>query len=153
LGREHVPATGPVLFVCNHVSYIDALLLFTAQRRPVRFIIWAPFLRVPGLRLLLRLARVVPIDSAGGPRAIIQSLRTAGEALANGEAVCIFAEGSITRTGFMLPFHRGFEQIRKRTPAPSGPVCLDHVWGSSFSNQGGRFPRKWPQKVPYPGSV
>ena len=86
----------------------------------MRFIIWAPFLRVPGLRLLLRLARVVPIDSAGGPRAIIQSLRTAGEALANGEAVCIFAEGSITRTGFMLPFHRGFEQILKRTPAPIG---------------------------------
>lgn len=153
LGPERAPASGPVLFVCNHVSYIDALLLFTAQRRPVRFIVWAPFTRVPGLRLLLRAARVIAIDSTAGPRAIVHSLHAAGDALARGEAVCIFAEGSITRTGFLLPFHRGFEQILKRTPAPVVPVCLDHVWGSIFSYHGGRFLWKWPQRLPYPVSV
>jgi acyl-[acyl-carrier-protein]-phospholipid O-acyltransferase/long-chain-fatty-acid--[acyl-carrier-protein] ligase len=150
IGRDHIPAKGPVLLVCNHVSFIDAILVFLAQRRPVRFVIWAPFTRVPGLRVLLHFARVIPIDSNSGPRAIVQSLRTAGEALAQGDAVCVFAEGGITRTGFLLPFHRGIEQVLKRNPAPVIPVCLDHVWGSIFSYRGGRFFWKWPQKLPYP---
>jgi acyl-[acyl-carrier-protein]-phospholipid O-acyltransferase/long-chain-fatty-acid--[acyl-carrier-protein] ligase len=152
-GREHIPARGGVLFVCNHVSFLDAFLVFLAQRRPVRFIVWAPSLRVKGLRLLLRLARVLPIDSAAGPRAIIPSLRAAGDALKKGDVVCLFAEGAITRTGFLLNFHRGFEQVLKRAPAPVVPVSLDHVWGSLFSYRGGKFLWKWPQKLPYPVSV
>jgi acyl-[acyl-carrier-protein]-phospholipid O-acyltransferase/long-chain-fatty-acid--[acyl-carrier-protein] ligase len=67
--------------------------------------------------------------------------------------VCIFAEGSITRTGFLLTFQRGFEQILKRAPAPIVPVCLDHVWGSIFSYQGDRILWKWPQKLPYPVGI
>jgi len=152
-GREVIPATGPVLFVCNHVSYIDAFLVFMAQRRPIRFVMWAPFMRLPGLRLLLKLAKAIPIDGSAGPRAIVQSLRLAGEALAKGEAVCIFAEGGITRTGFLLPFRRGFEQVLKHAPAPVIPVCLDHVWGSIFSFRGGKVLWKWPQKLPYPVSI
>ncbi len=152
-GPEVIPPTGPVLLVCNHVSYIDAFLVFMAQKRPIRFVMWAPYLRLPGLRILLRLAQAIPIDGSAGPRAIVQSLRLAGEALANGDAVCIFAEGGITRTGFLLPFHRGFEQILKRTPAPVIPVCLDHVWGSIFSFRGGKVLWKWPQKLPYPVSI
>jgi acyl-[acyl-carrier-protein]-phospholipid O-acyltransferase/long-chain-fatty-acid--[acyl-carrier-protein] ligase len=155
-GRENIPTKGPALFVCNHVSFIDAFLVFLAQERLVRFIIWAPYTRLPGLGFLLRLARVIPIDGSGGPRAIIQSLRAASAALAHGEVVCIFAEGGITRTGFLLPFNRGFEQILKRSPAPVIPVCLDHVWGSIFSYQGGKFLWKWPQTLPfsrYPVSI
>jgi acyl-[acyl-carrier-protein]-phospholipid O-acyltransferase / long-chain-fatty-acid--[acyl-carrier-protein] ligase len=153
LGEENLPAKGAALLVCNHVSHIDAFLVQAAQKRRIRFVIWAPYTRVPGLRHLLRLANVIPIDSSSGPRALIQSLRTASEALQKGEVVCIFAEGGITRTGFMLPFHRGFEQIVKRSPAPIIPVCLDNVWGSIFSFQGGRFFWKWPVKIPYPVSV
>src|SRR5207244_10809869 len=138
-GLENLPAEGPALLVCNHVSHIDALFLLAAQKRRIRFIVWAPYLRIPGVRLLLRLANVIPIDSSSGPRAILQSLRAASDALARGELVCIFAEGGITRTGFLLPFHRGFEQVVKRSPAPVIPVCLDNVWGSIFSFQGGRF--------------
>src|SRR5207302_6244232 len=133
--------------------HIAALLVLAAQHRHIRFVIWAPYLRVPGLRLRLRLANVIPIDSSSGPRAIIQSLRTASDALARGEVVCIFAEGGITRTGFLLPFNRGFQQIVKRSPAPIIPVCLDHVWGSIFSHQGGKFLWKWPQKIPYPVTI
>jgi acyl-[acyl-carrier-protein]-phospholipid O-acyltransferase/long-chain-fatty-acid--[acyl-carrier-protein] ligase len=152
-GRENVPAKGPALFVCNHVSFIDAFLVFMAQKRPVRFVIWAPYTRLWGLRALLRWVRVIPIDGAAGPRAIVQSLRTASEVLKEGEVVCIFAEGGISRTGFLLPFHRGLEQILKRSPVPVIPVCLDHVWGSIFSYRGGRFFWKWPQRLPYPVGI
>jgi acyl-[acyl-carrier-protein]-phospholipid O-acyltransferase/long-chain-fatty-acid--[acyl-carrier-protein] ligase len=152
-GRENIPPEGGVLLVCNHVSFIDWLLVFLAQRRPIRFVVWAPFTRVPGLRWLLRLTRVIPIDGSAGPRAIVQALRTASESLAQGEVVCIFAEGGITRTGFLMPFQRGFEQILKRTPVPIVPVCLDEVWGSIFSYQGGKVLWKWPHKIPYPVTV
>jgi acyl-[acyl-carrier-protein]-phospholipid O-acyltransferase/long-chain-fatty-acid--[acyl-carrier-protein] ligase len=148
-GADNIPETGPALLVCNHVSYIDAFLIMTAQKRRVRFLVWAPFMGIPGLRVLLRLANVIPIQGTGGPRAIIQALRIASEALANGEVVCIFAEGGITRTGFLLPFQRGFEQIVKRSPVPIVPICIDHVWGSIFSYQGGKVFWKWPQQLPY----
>lgn len=148
-GLSNVPRTGPALLVSNHVSFIDALVILASQRRRVRFLIWAPFLGVPGLRLILRLVHAIPIDGRSGPRAIIQSLRAAADALARGEVVCIFAEGGITRTGFLLPFNRGFEQIVKRSPVPIVPICVDHVWGSIFSYQGGTFFWKLPQNLPY----
>jgi acyl-[acyl-carrier-protein]-phospholipid O-acyltransferase/long-chain-fatty-acid--[acyl-carrier-protein] ligase len=148
-GIANVPATGPALLVSNHVSFIDAIVILAAARRKVRFLVWAPFLGMPVLRVFLKLARVIPIDSRSGPRAIIQSLRAASEALAKGEVVCIFAEGGRTRTGFLLPFQRGFEQIVKRTPVPIVPVCVDHVWGSIFSYQGGAFFWKLPRRIPY----
>ncbi len=148
-GDAHVPKTGPALLVANHVSWIDAIVILAAQRRKVRFVIWAPFLGVPVLRVILRLMRVIPIDNRSGPRAIIQSLRAASDALAQGEVVCIFAEGGITRTGFLLPFTRGLEQIVKRSPVPIVPVCVDHVWGSIFSYQGRTFFWKWPRHIPY----
>lgn len=152
-GRENVPAHGPALLVCNHVSYIDWLLLLAAQRRFIRFVVWAPFARMWGLRHLLRWARAIPIDSSAGPRAIVASMRAASDALAAGDLVCIFAEGRITRTGFLLPFHRGFQQIVKRCPAPIVPVCLDQVWGSIFSYHGGKLFWKRPQELPYPVSL
>jgi len=148
-GVENIPETGPALLVSNHVSYIDAFLILATQRRRVRFLVWAPFLGVPGLRWILRLAHVIPIQGSAGPRAIITALRTASEALAKGEVVCIFAEGGITRTGFILPFQRGYEQIVKKSPAPIIPICVDHVWGSIFSYQGGKFFWKLPKRLPY----
>ncbi len=149
-GRANIPRKGPCLLVSNHVSYVDAIMILAAARRRVRFLIWAPFLRTPGLRLLLRVGGAIPIDGTAGPRAIIQALRAAGDALANGDVVCIFAEGGLTRTGFLLPFQRGFEQIVKRSPAPIVPVCLDHVWGSIFSYQRRKFFWKMPKQIPYP---
>jgi acyl-[acyl-carrier-protein]-phospholipid O-acyltransferase/long-chain-fatty-acid--[acyl-carrier-protein] ligase len=148
-GVENLPAQGAALLVANHVSYIDALLILAAQKRLVRFVIWAPMMGIPFLRWILRAGRVIPIDGTAGPRAIISALRTAGDALAQGELVGIFAEGGITRTGFLLPFQRGFEQIVKRWPAPIIPVYLDHVWGSIFSFQHRRFFWKWPTRIPY----
>src|SRR5262249_18878976 len=88
-GMEYVPQTGTALLVGNHISYIDPLVIMIAMRRRVRFLVWAPYARLPFLRLILSLANTIPIDGRAGPRAIIQALRTASEALANGEVVCI----------------------------------------------------------------
>jgi acyl-[acyl-carrier-protein]-phospholipid O-acyltransferase/long-chain-fatty-acid--[acyl-carrier-protein] ligase len=153
LGRQHVPAKGPALLVCNHVSYLDWMFLLTAQRRFLHFVIFAGWTRRFGLRHLLRWAGVIPIDKSAGPRAIVKSLRAASDALARGEVVCIFAEGRFTRTGFLLPFHRGFEQIVKNCTAPVIPVCLAQLWGSIFSYWGSKLVWKWPVELPYPVTV
>jgi acyl-[acyl-carrier-protein]-phospholipid O-acyltransferase/long-chain-fatty-acid--[acyl-carrier-protein] ligase len=153
MGRENIPATGPALLVCNHVSYLDFVFLLAAQPRYIHFVIFAGWTRRFGLRHLLKWAGVIPIDRGGGPRSIVRSLRQASDALARGEVVCIFAEGRFTRTGFLLPFHRGFEQIVKHCPAPVIPTCLEHVWGSIFSYWGNRLIWKWPMELPYPLTV
>jgi acyl-[acyl-carrier-protein]-phospholipid O-acyltransferase/long-chain-fatty-acid--[acyl-carrier-protein] ligase len=153
IGRENVPATGPALLVCNHVSYIDWLLIRETCPRPVRFVVWAQWSQHWLLRRLITYSRAIPIDGTAGPRAIVEALRAAGEALKAGEVVCIFAEGRLSRNGFMFPFHRGFEQIVKRSPAPVLPVCLDNVWGSIFSYRGGKVFGKWPQRWPLPITV
>ncbi len=143
-GVEHVPATGPALLVCNHVSHLDAGILVTQLRRRVRFLIWAGWMTRFPLKYFFRIARVIPINPRGGPRALMQSLRNASEALAAGELVCIFAEGGISRLGMILPFQRGLEQVVKRHPAPIIPVYLDGVWDSIFSFRSRRFFWKWP---------
>jgi len=153
VGLENVPRQGGALLVCNHLSFIDWLLVAAAQPRFIRFVVYAPYANLWGLRHLLRWARVIPIDGSGGPRAILHALRAASDALNAGELVCIFAEGTVSRTGFLLPFHRGFEQILKRARVPVVPVCLDQVWGSVFSFQGGRLFWKLPRHLPYPVGV
>ena len=146
-GREHVPATGPILLVSNRVSLIDAVLIFLAQRRPVHFVVWAPPRASWGLRLLLRGARAIPIDSAAGPRGLVRSLRNASEVLARGGAVCLFTEAGVMGTGLAVPFQRSFEEVLKRSPVPVVPVCLDHAWGSTFSYRGRSFFRQRPGNV------
>jgi acyl-[acyl-carrier-protein]-phospholipid O-acyltransferase/long-chain-fatty-acid--[acyl-carrier-protein] ligase len=153
VGLENVPKTGGALLVCNHLSFIDWLLLSAAQPRFIRFLMFAPYAKMWPFRALVRWAKVIPIDGGGGPRAILKALRAASDALAAGELVCIFAEGTVSRTGFLLPFHRGFEQILKRAPVPIIPVCLDQVWGSIFSYSGGKFFWKLPRHIPYPVGV
>jgi acyl-[acyl-carrier-protein]-phospholipid O-acyltransferase/long-chain-fatty-acid--[acyl-carrier-protein] ligase len=153
LGREHIPASGPALLICNHISFLDALLIFLSQKRPVRFVIRVPFTRLPGMGLLLRLARVIPMESTTGIRAVLQSLRAAKGALQKGELVCIFTESAISPNGPVLPLPRVLKQILKRSSVPIIPVCLNHVWGSLFTYQGDKLLSKWPQVLPYPVSI
>jgi acyl-[acyl-carrier-protein]-phospholipid O-acyltransferase/long-chain-fatty-acid--[acyl-carrier-protein] ligase len=152
-GIEHIPKSGPCLLVCNHVSYIDWLFLLAIQKRLIRFVILQGWTKPWGFRQILRLARTIPIDDEAGPRSILKSLHAASDALNAGELVCIFAEGALTRSGAMLPFHRGMELILKRSPVPILPVCLDQVWGSIFSYYKGKAIWKWPQEIPYPVRV
>ncbi len=154
-GKQHVPISGPALLVCNHVSYVDWMLIWAACPRRVRFVAWAGWKKNPLLRLFLRVTNSIPIDGNAGPKAIVAALKRITEALDNGEVVCIFPEARLTRTGRMLPFHRGFERVLKqaRNPLAVIPVCISQLWGSIFSYRGGRVIWKMPQRLPYPVSI
>src|SRR5208282_1561893 len=95
----------------------------------------------------VRVARVIPIPSALRPREVVAALRRCGDAIRNGDVVCVFAEGGITRTGGLMPFQRGFEKIMQGVDAPIVPVALTGVWGSLFSFAGGKFFWKWPRQL------
>ncbi len=153
--RENVPASGPVLLVCNHVSYIDWMLIWVACPRRLRFVAWAGWNKNPLLRLFLRFTKSIPVDGQAGPKAIVSALREISNALDRGEAICIFPEARLTRTGAMLPFHRGFERILKQTKTTVAvvPVCISQIWGSIFSYRGGRIVWKWPERIPYPAAL
>jgi acyl-[acyl-carrier-protein]-phospholipid O-acyltransferase/long-chain-fatty-acid--[acyl-carrier-protein] ligase len=152
-GRDYLPKKGGALLVCNHLSQVDALLLLASAGRQIRFIMYKGIYELPWIKPLARIMRVIPISSELRPREMIQSLRDASQAIRDGEVVCIFAEGQITRIGQMLPFRRGFERIMKDVEAPIIPVALDGVWGSIFSFEKGRFVWKWPRRIPYPVTV
>lgn len=149
-GRDHLPARGGALLVCNHVSFADAMFLIAATDRPVRFVMLKEMYDRPQIKWGAKLLGVIPVSSEQRPREMLKSLQIASEAIQNGEVVCIFAEGQITRIGHLLPFRRGFERIMKNVDAPIIPVALDGVWGSIFSFEKGRFFWKLPRRLLQP---
>jgi acyl-[acyl-carrier-protein]-phospholipid O-acyltransferase/long-chain-fatty-acid--[acyl-carrier-protein] ligase len=148
-GRDNIPSKGGALFVCNHLSFVDAMLLLASTDRPVRFFVYKGMYEKPWVKPFARILGAIPISSELRPREMLHALRTASEAIQAGEVVCIFAEGQITRIGQLLPFRRGFERIMKDVEAPIIPVALDGVWGSIFSFDRGRFLWKLPRRIPY----
>src|SRR5438105_8259125 len=153
VGRENVPARGGALLAPNHVSMADALFLIASIDRPIRFLMFRGSYEHPAVKPFAKILGVIPIASDQGPREMIHSLRQATEALKNGEVVCIFPEGQMTRIGQMMPFRRGLERIIKGVDVPIIPVNLDGVWCSIFSFAGGRCLWKLPRRVPYPVRV
>ncbi|MEI8017049.1 MAG: acyl-[ACP]--phospholipid O-acyltransferase [Schlesneria sp.] len=152
-GLENIPRTGGALLTPNHISFVDGVLLLITVPRPIRFIIYADFVQNPKLNWLAKIFDVIPIKADSGPKTLIQSLRTATEALRNGELVCIFPEGALTRSGQTQPFQGGMIRILKGTDAPVIPIYLHGLWGSIFSHRGGKVFWKWPQKWRYPVSI
>src|SRR5215468_4899760 len=153
IGRDNIPEKGGALFVSNHMSFVDVLLLSESTDRPIRFLMYKGIYDVPIIKPFARMMGAIPISSEFRPRDMIRSLRAASDAIRNGEIVCIFAEGQITRTGQLLPFRRGMERIMKGLDAPIVPVNLHGVWGSIFSFERNRFLWKLPQRIPYPVTV
>jgi len=133
-GDEHIPATGAAIIVCNHVSFVDAVLLMAASPRPIRFVMDQPIFRVPLLGWLFRLSKAIPIaPREQDPAAYAAAFDAADRVLADGELLCIFPEGSITRDGALQPFKGGVMKILERRPVPVVPVALRNLWGSFFS--------------------
>ena len=148
-GSENIPAEGGALLIANHVAYADVLVIGVMSRRPVRFLSWEGFERHKFLGFMCRLMGTIPVSETKAKEAIIKS----GEALARGEVVCIFPEGSITRNGGLMQLRKGFELIARRGGAPIVPVAIDGMWGSIFSFSGGKSFWKLPKRFPRPVSV
>ena len=150
VGQQHVPARGPALLVCNHLSHVDGLLVGACVQRFVRFLVYRPYFEQPILRWWLSRMHAIPIEAG---RDAAASLERARRELEAGHVVCIFAEGQISRTANLLPFKRGLERIAEGLDVPIVPVYIDRVWGSIFSFERGRFFWKWPRHIPYAVTV
>jgi len=142
-GLEHLPADGPAVVVCNHVSFVDACVLASASRRPMRFVMDHNIFEMPILRFVFRTARAIPIaPRKEDPIMLERAFEEVGRALDAGDIVCIFPEGRITKTGDLSPFRPGIERILARNPVTVVPMALRGLWGSFFSRQGGAAMRR-----------
>lgn len=138
-GQEHVPTSGPALIVCNHVSYIDGVLLMASSPRKLRFVIDAHFVNASGfLGWWLRTIGAVAMPRSG-PKAQQEALKQVAELLKQGVLLAAFPEGYPTRCGSMLPFRRGIERLVEETGCPVIPASIDRMWGSFWSYYGGKL--------------
>jgi 1-acyl-sn-glycerol-3-phosphate acyltransferase len=148
-GLEKIPEEGPVLIVCNHVSFMDPLIVGGSVRRPIRFVMYYKIFQWFGLNWFFRTARAIPIAGAKeDPEMMERAFAEVDRELAAGEVVAIFPEGGITRDGAVQPFRRGVERILQARPVPVVPIALRGMWGSLFSRRDRlRLPRRFWSRV------
>jgi 1-acyl-sn-glycerol-3-phosphate acyltransferase len=133
-GVENIPEDGPALLVCNHQSLADALVVTAACRRPIRFVMYYAIFNVPVLRFIFRSMKAIPIAGAKeAPEVLDRAYDEIAAALEDGQLVCIFPEGQLTRDGEIGPFRPGVMRILERTPVPVVPMALSGLWRSIFS--------------------
>ena len=143
-GLEHLPPGG-FLLLPNHITWVDAIVLMLACPRPIRFIIDEGVYQNRFLHPVLRTVGCIPITA----RKAKDAMREAAAKIREGEIVCLFPEGELSRSGSLLRLRRGYEIIARQAEAPVVPVWLDRLWGSIFSYKGGKFFAKWPTSIPY----
>ena len=137
-GIDHVPEHGAAVVVCNHVSFLDAVVILAASPRPIRFVMDHRIFRIPVLSFVFRTGKAIPIAPAKeDPELLERAYEEVAAALAQGELVGIFPEGRITADGEIGPFRAGVSRIVERTPVPVVPMALKGLYGSFFSRDGG----------------
>lgn len=133
-GDENIPVEGAAILVCNHVSFVDAILLLAASPRPIRFVMDHRIFRIPVLGALFRLAKAIPIaPQKEDPAAYAAAFDAAEAVLREGDLLAIFPEGAITKDGHLQEFKGGVMKILERCPVPVIPMALTNLWGSYFS--------------------
>ncbi len=148
LGRQNIPAGG-ALVLCNHLSYVDAVVMQIASPRPLRFVAFAGLVKNPVMRFIFRASGVIPV-MAGKPT---KGIRMAADAIKKGELVCVFPEGAISRTGQLMELKRGFGLMAELAQAPVVPAAIDGLWGSIYSFAGNKYLWKSPRLMPTPVCV
>ena len=142
---ERIPEQGAAVLVCNHVSYVDAIVIMAESPRPILFVMDHHIFRAPFAGWVFRHAKAIPIaPSHEDPEMLTRAYETCARALDGGDLVCIFPEGKLTRTGDLNPFRHGVTEIIQRTPAPVVPMALRGLWGSVFSRAADA---RWPRPV------
>ncbi|HZZ11998.1 MAG TPA: MFS transporter [Paraburkholderia sp.] len=142
---ERIPEEGGAVLVCNHVSFVDAIVIMAESPRPIRFVMDYQIFRSPFAGWVFRHAKAIPIAPAHqDPQMLARAYERCAQALAEGDLVCIFPEGKLTRTGEMNPFRHGVSEIVRRTPAPVIPMALRGLWGSVFSRGNDAH---WPRPI------
>ncbi len=133
-GEENIPTEGPAILACNHVSFVDAVLLMAASPRPIRFLMDHRIFRIPVLGWLFKLAKAIPIaPRAEDPEAYEAAFKAAADVLKEGDLLAIFPEGGITKDGTLQEFKGGIMKILEQQPVPVVPMALTNLWGSYFS--------------------
>jgi 1-acyl-sn-glycerol-3-phosphate acyltransferase len=147
-GVENIPDKGPAVVVCNHVSYMDPIILSGSIRRPMRFVMWYRIWQIPLLNFFFKTMKAIPIAGGREDETIMdEAFETVDAELAAGNLVCIFPEGGITRDGEIARFRPGIEKIIARRPVPVVPVALGRLWGSWFSRRRDGGLRKIPGRL------
>ncbi|SFR94574.1 1-acyl-sn-glycerol-3-phosphate acyltransferases [Dyella sp. OK004] len=152
-GTQNIPEEGPALLVCNHVSFMDPLLLMANLRRPARFVMYYKIFNIPLLNFVFRTAKAIPIaGQKEDPEVLQRAYDEVDAALADGEVVCIFPEGGLTKDGEIAPFRPGVARILERRPVPVVPMALRGLWGSVWSRRDtmlrrARLPRRFRARV------
>jgi 1-acyl-sn-glycerol-3-phosphate acyltransferase len=133
-GDEHMPTDGPAILVCNHVSFVDAVILGVCSPRPMIFLMDHRIFKTPGLGWFFRAVKAIPIaPQKEDPQAYERAFERARAVLNEGELLCLFPEGAITRDGKLAPFKPGLLKILETNPVPVIPAALHNLWGSYFS--------------------
>jgi len=146
-GLENIPDEGPVVVVCNHVSFMDALVVIGCCRRPIRFVMDHQIFKIPVLSFVFRTAGAIPIAPARENREILeQAYDRVAAYLEEGEVVGIFPEGQLTQDGEIGSFKSGVDRIIRRNPVPVIPMALRGLWGSFFSRCYGKAMRHFPRR-------
>ena len=147
-GLENIPREGPAVVVCNHVSFMDPIILGGSVARPMRFVMYYKIFQMPFLNFIFKNAKAIPIASKQEDEELMNAAFEAVDAeLAAGNVVCIFPEGALTKDGNVQKFRPGIEKIIARRPVPVIPVALGRLWGSWFSRQKHGGIRKIPGRL------
>jgi 1-acyl-sn-glycerol-3-phosphate acyltransferase len=148
VGLENIPRDGPAVVVCNHVSFMDPIILGGSVSRPMRFVMYYKIFEMPFLSFIFRNAKAIPIASKAEDEDLMNTaFDKVDSELAAGNIVCIFPEGGLTEDGEVQPFKRGIERIISRRPVPVIPAALGRLWGSWFSRQKNGGLRKIPGRL------
>ena len=143
-GLDNLPDDGPAVLVCNHVSYVDFLLIMAAVHRKHRFTIWHEFTQMPVAGVLTRNYDVIPVTTdPKDRRMLVRAVREVSAALRDGHLVVVFPEGGLPYEQGIQPFMRGVDIMVKRDPVPVVPMALNGLWGSMYSRKGGSAFRSW----------
>ncbi|MGM0659314.1 MAG: MFS transporter [Pseudomonadota bacterium] len=140
---DRLPDAGPALIVCNHLSYMDPLIVGGTLARPIRFVMTHQIYNIRGLQWLFRLAGAIPVAPAKvDPECLRRAFDSVDAALARGELVGLFPEGGLSPDGEVQAFRSGITEILERRPVPVVPMALEGLWGSVFSRAPGRWRRR-----------